>query len=209
VERKLSDLFRKNIVVYDLEIKNSPDQIQGGWGNKADMGISVAVLWDYRSVRYRVFMDDNMDELVSRLNEPNTLIVAFNQKGFDNQVLRADKVLKRTGVRLLEDTDLVQFDMLEESRRASGLNSKAPGFKLDDHLKCCGLPCKTGDGALAPKMWQDGKVGTLVDYCLNDVSVEKRLFEYAYMQQRLICTGNTKGHDVKIDINKLLEVKSL
>lgn len=171
----------QNIVVYDLEIKKTIEQCSRGWASHDEMGISVGCLYDYRDNRYRVYMDDNMQQLVDRLNEPETLIVAFNHVGFDNKLLRA------SGYNLCPDEKLSNYDMLLVSRDGAGVGPYEKGFKLDDHLKACGLPLKTGEGSLAPVMWQDGKIGAVADYCLNDVTQERALFEYMMMHCIVSC----------------------
>jgi len=164
----------RNVVVYDLEIKKTIDQCSKGWASHDEMGISVGCAYDYRSEKFRVFMDDNMQELVDRLNEPQTIVVAFNHINFDNKLLRA------SGFNLKPDSELKNYDMLQVSRDGAGLsvNARVPGFKLDQHLETLGLPMKTGDGAMAPIWWQEGKIGKVIDYCMNDVTQEKNLFEF-------------------------------
>lgn len=163
-----------NIIVYDLEIKKTIEQCSRGWASHDEMGISVGCAFDYRSNKYRVFMDDNIGELVARLNEEGTFIVAFNHVDFDNKLLRA------SGLPLKPDAELKNYDMLKISLEGAGLKRSPGGFKLDNHLEVLGLPMKTGLGALAPIWWQEGKVGQVVDYCLNDVTQEKALFEHFY-----------------------------
>ncbi len=175
------DLLGKNIVVYDLEIKKPIEECSKGWNSHDEMGISVGCAFDYRSNRYRVFMDDNIKELVDRLNEPGTVVVAFNHIGFDNVLLR------QSGLPLNDDANLLNFDMLVESRKAAGAGGFVKGFKLDDHLRVLGLPMKTANGALAPIMYREGKIGELVDYCLNDVTQEKALFEHIVKTKTLAC----------------------
>src|SRR5688500_13555672 len=82
-------LAGKNIVVYDLEIKVPINELPNGWESYDQMGISVAALWDYRTMRVHIYMDDNLHLLAERLSEPNTLIVGFNHINFDNRVLQA------------------------------------------------------------------------------------------------------------------------
>jgi len=172
--KAVEELYGKNIVVYDLEIKKTIEQCSKGWASFDEMGISVGCAFDYRTMRFRVFLDDNVAELVNRLNEASTLIVAFNHLAFDNKLLRATPGLPK----LKGDEELNNYDMMKVSREALGLKGIAhKGFKLDDHLEACGLAKKTANGAEAPLMWQAGKVGELVDYCLNDVTVERSLFE--------------------------------
>lgn len=192
MDRNLGNLIGKNIVVYDLEIKKTIQEC-GGWDHHEKMGISVGCAFDYRSMRYRVFMDDNLPELVNRLNEPDTLVVAFNNIGFDNKLLRATTLAehqKKNGPGALPESDEVlkpddqlnNYDMLLVSRKGAGVQSNfIPGFKLDDHLQTLRLPMKTGEGALAPVWWQEGKVGKVIDYCMNDVTQEKALFEYMFL----------------------------
>jgi len=195
-KRKLEDLKGKNIVVYDLEIKKPIEKCSKGWASHDEMGISVGVAFDYREMRYRVFMDDNLDELVVRLNEFKTLIVAFNHISFDNKLLRA--TTPKGARTLLPDSNLKNYDMLVESRvGAKSTRNFEKGFKLDDHLKTLNLPMKTGEGALAPVWWQEGKIGKVIDYCVNDVTQEKALFEHIYLKERLACVAYPKGYAVR------------
>ncbi|AFC22526.1 putative exonuclease [Bdellovibrio phage phi1422] len=180
-KRSLRDLMGRNIVVFDAEIKNEIDQKNIGWKDFDKMGISVACAFDYRSYEFGVYLDDNMGTLTDRLNEPGTLVVAFNQKGFDNPLLRKDSLLVASGKVLKPDTDLIQYDMLEESRKGSGGGNFAKGHKLDDHLNAMGLPMKTDCGSQAPVMWQKGQYGQCITYCLGDVAREKMLFDRVYL----------------------------
>jgi DEAD/DEAH box helicase domain-containing protein len=123
-------------------------------------------------------MDDNYAKLGARLNRAN-LIVAFNQIGFDNKLLRA------SGVDLRPDTELPNFDMLAEGRKAMGWDPSQrfpAGCKLDNFLEGTfgqGF-MKTSHGEEAPRMWREGRLGELLSYCLADVVREKALFEYIW-----------------------------
>lgn len=185
------NLSGKNIVVYDLEIKRDPNDCVAGWKSFQEFGISVACAYDYRDSRFRVFMDDNLGALVERLNQPDTLIVGFNHIRFDNEVLRA------SGFELKYDVSLKNYDLLQISREGAGVEKFAKGFKLDEHLSALGLPMKSGCGSLAPKLYQDKKRGELVDYCLNDVTTEKNLFEYVVYSGVLACAHNN-GHPFRV-----------
>lgn len=181
---KVTDLYGRNIVVYDCEIKKEIAECSRGWASHDEMGISVACAFDYRDMAFKVFMDDNIGELVDRLNEPETIIVGFNTMGFDNKLLRVN------GLKLRPDAELINYDLLHVSRRGAGMdpNSRTPGFKLDDHLKALGLKNKSGDGAAAPGLWKAGKLGTLISYCLTDAAVERALFEHFYITGQSACS---------------------
>lgn len=191
------DLIGKNIVIYDLEIKKPIEECSRGWASHDEMGISVGCAFDYRQMKYRVFMDDNIIQLVDRLNEPDTLVVAFNHINFDNILLRA------VGLPLKEDAELNNYDMLLVSREGSGCNDKfAKGFKLDDHLHKLNLPVKTANGANAPIMYKEGRLGELVDYCLNDVTVERYLFENMIKNEKTACMYAADSYDIRLPIFK-------
>ena len=171
------DFYQKNVVVYDLEIKNVIDGKNVTWGDHHKMGISVGCCFDFREYTFKIFMDDNMPLLVERLNQEGTLIVAFNNINFDNKLLRKDPLLVEKGIVLKPDSELKQYDMLLESRKAFNVGMYEKGFKLDDHLKHMNLPLKTDDGANAPILYQQGKIGELTNYCLQDVIREKMMFD--------------------------------
>lgn len=196
------NLLGKNIVVYDTEIKKPIEECSRGWSSHDEMGISVACAYDYRVDRYRVFMDDNMPELVDRLNEPGTVVVAFNHIGFDNVLLRA------SGLPLKSDSELLNYDMLVESRKAAGVSGFTRGFKLDDHLQALQLPMKTANGAMAPVMWQERRYGELIDYCLNDVTQERALFEYVVRFRELACAYRSTPYRVELPKYLLREIVS-
>lgn len=39
----------------------------------------------------------------------------------------------------------------------------------------------------APLLWQRGKIGDVIDYCLNDVRLTKRLFDEIVAERPLVC----------------------
>jgi DEAD/DEAH box helicase domain-containing protein len=185
-------LKNRNIIVYDLEIKKTIEEA-GGWGAHDRMGISVACAYDFREMRFRVFLEDNMKEFVERLNEPETLISGFNICDFDNKVLRG------SGYPLKPDSELLIYDMLLESRMGALGKQRAikGGFKLDDHLRVMGLPMKTANGALAPIWYKEGKIGKVIDYCIADVHAELSLFRYIWDQGTLACEYMKTPYKVK------------
>lgn len=191
------DLIGKNIVVYDLEIKNEIDGKKITWADFDKMGISVGCAFDYREMRFRVFLDDNINDLVNRLNEPDTLIVAFNHISFDNNLLR-----KNASVKLNIDENLRNYDMLLESKKAVKAGKFDKGFKLDDHLQTMNLKMKTANGAMAPIWYSQGKIGQVVDYCLNDVTVEKALFEHIYVNGTMASLNNPTPYAVSAPVFK-------
>lgn len=176
----------RSAVVYDLEIKKPIGEDGVTWEDHHRMGISVGVSFDYRTGDFTTYFDDNMASLVEQLHSAE-LIVGFNQIGFDNKLLRA------SGYPLKPDSELNQYDILEQSRRAIG-----PGFhkglKLDNHLE--GMfgreMMKTGHGELAPIQYQKKQWGPLVSYCIADVRRTCLVFEHIWEHQFVVTPAHGK-----------------
>lgn len=169
----------KRIAVFDAEIKKRIEDCSKGWNSHDEMGISVLVIFDYATMRYRVFDDKNAGEACTILSTYD-LVVGFNTVGFDWKLIKATWPGMFPVGRTSKD-----FDILREIWIAKGLNpnkfepSTHGGYKLDDvAFETIGMR-KTANGALAPVMYQEGRFADLVDYCIEDVRIEKTLFEFA------------------------------
>lgn len=176
------------MLVYDIEIKKA---ILGknevgqygveychGWSDHRGMGISCICCYDYREDRYRVFAYDNMPAFFE-LAEKRNVLAGFNNLMFDDQVISA-AVGWPAGIRWSEKN----YDILQEMWFASGLGctfrkETHNGFGLDATIKANfqGQSGKTGNGAVAPIDYQLGRWGSLIDYCLTDVWLTKRLMD--------------------------------
>lgn len=172
-------------LIYDIEILkgicgSKETKIEGieycdGWKDHANMGISVIGAYEYATGRPRVFCLDNKEEFRNACLDAD-LLVGFNNIPFDNAVIKA------TWWGPDEPADHRCYDILREVWAAAGLpaefNPKTHGgYGLDAMCeKNFGIR-KSGNGALAPVDWQRGNIGAVIDYCLNDVFMTKRLFD--------------------------------
>lgn len=177
-----------NWLCYDLEIKTAIPprdgnliegiQYNAGWTDHANMGISVLCAYSSWDDRYRVFCDDNVSEIVTLAASHEALLVGFNNIAFDDAVIKATPGWGFTW------PGLVRYDLLVETWLAAGLG---PTFQYPTHVSysldaICQATFhegKTGNGALAQVDWQRGKIGSVIDYCLADVRLTKKLFEHA------------------------------
>jgi len=177
---KLQPPHGRNIIVYDLEIK---EPIEGPvtWDRHDLMGISVGVAYHYLTGEFKVYMDDNIPELAAHLHQAE-IISGFNIISFDNRLLDATIGAKGDLERVL---NLKSYDLLVESRKASGWTPAKQfpkSMRLDDHLKETFGPdwVKTASGGEAPLMWKNRELGRLVSYCIDDVKRECMLFEHVW-----------------------------
>jgi len=174
-------------LIYDVEIAKAVQShheflIDGveycnGWKDLAGMGIACVCAYDYVEDRYRTFFKDNMREFNGLLLN-RRMIVGFNSVKFDNELLLYDQATSNTSLALRS------YDILREIWIALGLDPNVyeetthGGYGLDDVCKANFFITKSGHGAQAPVDYQRGNYGSLVDYCLNDVRLTKRLFDH-------------------------------
>ena len=151
-----------NKVFFDLETQRSSDDV-GGWGHIADMGLSVAVTFSTAENRYHVYTEDNVQELIQELLDAD-LVVGFNVLRFDYVVLSA-----YTDFPLHE---LPTLDMLAYIYRRLGFR-----ISLDDLARVNLGISKSGHGLQAIAWWNEGNVDAIIEYCRQDVTITKELYE--------------------------------
>ncbi len=183
-------------VIYDLEIKKAipggkdKEPRQGieyceGWEDHANMGIACLCAYDYHTGRYRVFTDKNQGEWM-KLVANRDIVVGFNSMRFDQKVLEAC-----WGPDFWVESAR-QYDILREIWRAVGLDvdkfvfKTHGGYSLDAVADMNLGMKKTGHGALAPIQWQEGNIGAVIDYCLEDVRITRLLFNDIIRNGKLI-----------------------
>ena len=191
-----------------------------GWDDHKNMGISTVCVYDYDQDRYRAFGDDNIEEF-GELICNHDIIVGFNNIKFDNAVIAAEaaKAEGMLGIdppaqgpdgftaSIKEMLDEKSYDILVEIWVGAGLGRefKYPGsigYSLDAMVKENGtssLPNigKTGNGAMAPILYQRGEIFNVVDYCLADVWLTKKLLDLIIVDGKLISPRNGKILDIK------------
>lgn len=169
----MNNLIGKNVIIFDLEIRH-PIGLNGvTWNTYDKMGISVGCLFDFQVMDYKVYLDDNLPEMTKRLNSAD-LVVGFNIEDFDIPLLNAHAPKVKE--------DVKTYDILWKSRYATGMKDPKflKGMKLDDHLLGTfgASEMKTGDGAMAPVWFQEGKLAKVINYCIADVKREAKLFHH-------------------------------
>lgn len=185
----------KNVVIYDLEIKNNIDGREITWDDHDKMGLSTLVSFDSFDNRFHIYMDDNIQQFIERIiGDPETktgpYIVTFNGKHFDDKVLHhCTNIEYPTPL-----TDARHIDLLEKIKKVTGGRAK-----LDDVLSETLGPdsVKSGSGAFAPQMWQEKRYGELLDYNLVDTLRTKELFEFIVKNGYAMVYGRRVEFNVK------------
>jgi hypothetical protein len=176
------------MIVLDVEIEKAiqgrgEERLEGieycgGWRDFQGMGISCVCTYDIVTHLTRVFLKEDFNALAVYLREKWT--AGFNTKRFDLPLLAAHDV---------EVDTATHYDLLEEIWIALGLNPDKfyykthGGWSLDAVCRATLGTHKTGQGALAPVWWQQGKRGKVIDYCCNDVWMEGQLLCHVLQDQ--------------------------
>ena len=182
VDWKLFHGVNVNAVCFDIEIchcvpsKYEPP-IPGlkycrDWSDKAGMGVACIGAYEWAADRFRIFSMDSID-LFRELVRTADLLVSYNGDSFDIPLLEAV-----TGIVIEANRS---YDLLAAIYDAAGGRFKGSG--LGEIAKANGLTGKSGDGAMAPVLWQRGKIAELHDYCIGDVAITKKLID------RVLATG--------------------
>lgn len=183
--------------IFDLEIQCGipPKDVQqrtdgikycAGWEDYATMGIACICVWDYTTDSPHVFGEHDLEDF-QKFVDSHDVAIGFNNNRFDNNVLKAGGVVIPPNK---------SYDILAEIYRALGSFQK--GCRLDDVVKA-NFPNaigKTGDGALAPELWQKGFQTRVINYCHNDVRLTKMIFDKilrsGYIKNPVCPTKNLK-----------------
>jgi DEAD/DEAH box helicase domain-containing protein len=161
----------KNIVYFDLETQKSADEV-GGWGNIRDMRMSVGVTYSTQRGSYRIYPEDEVNELMEELRRAD-LVVGFTTLRFDYEVL--------TGYSPFFDPEqLRSLDMLVELR-----NKLSHRLSLDAVATATLGIEKTSEGMQAIYWFREGKLLEIAEYCCFDVKITWLVHEYGRVHGKL------------------------
>lgn len=180
-------------VVVDVEIQRTIEDTPGGWDATDQLGVAVACVWEYTTQRMRVYGPDDVPALRERLLKADR-ISGYNIFNFDFPVIwgvpkqvwlhegrPSDKVLRVHPVRgelAAKTNDLLRRIWQAEGYDPDRWQAGMGGAKLDDVAGATIGARKIGNGADAPKWFQAGQVHRVVNYCADDVAIERDLADF-------------------------------
>jgi DEAD/DEAH box helicase domain-containing protein len=165
-------------IVVDVEIQKTIEETPGGWAATDKLGVSCAVVYEYLTDRFRVYGSQDVEELKSRLLRADK-ISGFNIWRFDYPVIFGLPSRER-----VESLRLKTNDILVRIWRSLGLDTEVfsaahKGWSLDNICKGTFFGVgKVGYGGDAPKWFQQGQYGKLINYCVDDVTLERDLTDF-------------------------------
>ena len=189
------DLFEENpqrevpegekVVVFDLETQRSFAEV-GGRSQFHRLGVSIGVAYRYDTDEFLVVTEDRVGELIDLLFDA-TLVVGYNIRGFDYEVLRAytDQDLKA----------LPTLDLMYDLEQRLGFRPK-----LDSVVSATLGEGKIADGMQALEWWRLGEIDKIIEYCREDVRVTRDLYDFG-KRHRWVQVSRFGGSPRKVEID--------
>jgi DEAD/DEAH box helicase domain-containing protein len=164
------------VIYLALSTQKSAEDV-GGWQHKHLLGLGVAVTYDTRDERYRVYADETAEALLDSLREAD-LIVGFNTRDFDYQVLQP-----YTDMPL---TTLPTFALLDEIQRALGFR-----FSLR-HVVRETLGIEHPDESIRALHWyQEGDRERVAQQCRRNIDLVRALVHHVTETGTLVYRDQT------------------
>ena len=165
------------MLIYDCEIikciptgaRFSEYEYCEGWDDFKNMGISVIgfysdkIPWSslFNAYSHSLKPFDNFQRIIDNESQ----IIGFNSKNFDDKLCQTNGINITTTYDLLEEIRIAAFGSPDWQDTPKGFS-----YSLDAIARANGR-VKTGSGALAPQLWQEGRKQEVIDYCINDVKL--------------------------------------
>jgi DEAD/DEAH box helicase domain-containing protein len=165
----------KDRIVVDVEIKKAIGKDGLTWDDTDKLGVSCAVVYEYKTDRFKVFGDrpDELQCLRERILKADR-VVSFNGESFDFPVIWE---CPKRGVEVyIKPLYIKSTDILREIWGNLGLSldqftSAHAGWGLNAVCRMTLGRGKIGSGAGAPLLYKEGHIGELVTYCMDDVAL--------------------------------------
>jgi DEAD/DEAH box helicase domain-containing protein len=173
------------VVVFDLETQRSFDEV-GGRSQLHRLGVSVGVSYRYDRDEFKTYTEDTIAELIALLQSAD-LVVGYNIKGFDYEVLRG-----------YSDADLralPTLDLMYELEDRLGFRPK-----LESVASATLGSGKSADGLQALQWWREGEIEKISEYCTEDVRVTRDLFEFG-RRNRFVLVSRFGGKPRQVEVD--------
>ncbi len=173
-------------IVFDIETKNTFQEV--GSNDPTALDISVVCIYDSETNKYSSYLESELKNLWPILEKADVLI-GYNSDHFDIPILNK----YYSG----DLSKIKSVDLMKEIKNSLGRRMKL------DHIAEGTLDMnKSGHGLQAITWWKQGEIQKIIDYCIDDVKITKKLYEYA------LKNGKVKYKDGGKKVNVLLDTSN-
>jgi DEAD/DEAH box helicase domain-containing protein len=177
--------YPKRTIVLDLETQKGFNEVDRSKLHL--LKVSVVGIYDSYDDLYLAFEEKEMARLEERLKLAE-LIVGFNIRGFDLKVLEPYLLTDVRRFRVL--------DLLDEIQKSIGHR-----VSLQSLAQATFRDSKSGTGWNAIQLFKDGRIEDLKRYCLDDVRLTKRIYDYGIEHKKVFFFSNRDFSVREIPVN--------
>ncbi|MEK7652428.1 MAG: ribonuclease H-like domain-containing protein [Patescibacteria group bacterium] len=170
-------------IFFDIETKNTFEDV--GERNPVLLDISLVGIYDSENEKFDSFLEDELDRLWPILEKADS-IIGFNSDHFDIPLLNK----YYSG----DLTKIKSVDIMKDIKKSLGRR-----IGLDAVAKATLGIGKTGHGMDAIEWWKKGEIDKIRQYCLDDVSITKDVYDFAFQNGHLKYFDGFKIREVLID----------
>lgn len=179
--------MQKFPIVLDLETKHTFREFP----EPRQLGISVVAVYDYADNKEKIFLESELNSLFPLL-ERASYIIGYNIRSFDLPVLQA----YYPGI----VSSLSMFDILDDIKKELGKR-----IGLNDVASATLNEKKSGHGLMAIDYYKEGKWDELKRYCMDDVLITKRVFEYGIEHGEIYYVNEVGKVPIKVKWGQYME----
>ncbi|HTR18883.1 MAG TPA: ribonuclease H-like domain-containing protein [Candidatus Paceibacterota bacterium] len=180
------------IVTFDIETANW--FAETGGNNPADLDIALVGVHDSETDSYTSYLEPELPQLWPIIERAD-MLVGYNSDHFDVPLLNKYYPGDLSRIKSL-DLMVEVYDVL--GRR----------LKLDSIAEATLGVNKIGSGSQSLQWWRAGDVEKVREYCLKDVEITKKIFDYALEKGSIKYKDLGNLREVKLDTSKWLQPKS-
>ncbi|MDQ3077044.1 MAG: ribonuclease H-like domain-containing protein [bacterium] len=182
-------------IVFDIETKNTFQDV--GKNDPTLLDMSLIGIWDSETNKYQAFLEHELN-LLWPIIEHADILIGYNSDHFDIPLLNKYYPGDLTKIK--------SVDLLKEIRNSLGRRLKL------DHIAEGTLGInKSGHGLQAITWWKQGEIEKIKEYCLDDVKITKKLYDYALKHGKLKYKDGEKNVSIPLNTStwEILEENSL
>lgn len=180
------------VVTFDIETANWMTDV--GSSDPADLTIAIVCIHDSETGTYSSYLEPELPQLWPIL-ERTDILVGFNSDHFDVPLLNKYYPGDLTKIKSL--------DIMAEVHKAYGRR-----LRLDAIAEGTLGTKKTGHGSQSVQWWRAGEVDKVRQYCIKDVEITKRIFDYALEKGSVRYKELSKVHEIRLDTSTWLQPAS-
>jgi DEAD/DEAH box helicase domain-containing protein len=170
-------------IVFDIETRNLFQDV--GKNDPSLLDISLVGVWDSETNTYTSYLQEELKDLWPIIEKADVLI-GYNSDHFDIPLLNKYYPGDLTTIK--------SIDLMKEIQKSLGRRMKL------DHIAEGTLGVnKSGHGLQAITWWKQGEIEKIRQYCLDDVKITKKIYDYALKNGKVKYKDGAKTVSIPID----------